>query len=97
MRPKVLLRTGKRRDAVRDVYPKLEDIGVKIPRHLIKDRFRSGFEHALRGGQISRVEHLRLSFREGFRAGKLYLQEVRRQRGILTFPMRGRIRLKLVG
>jgi hypothetical protein len=74
-------------------YPEPQEIGVPIPRHLIRERFRSGFRHALKGGQITRVEHLRLSFREGFRAGKLYLRELRRSQGILMFPLKGKVKL----
>lgn len=74
--------------------PTPEDIGLRIPRHLMEDRFREGFHHALTGGQINRVEYLRLSFREGFRAGKLYLKEVRRARGIVEFPLTGKIRMR---
>jgi hypothetical protein len=74
--------------------PTPEDIGLHIPRHLIEDRFRQGFRHALTGGQINRVEHLRLSFREGYRAGKLYLKEVRRSRGIVEFPVTGKVRMR---
>lgn len=76
-------------------YPEPREVGIRIPRHLMEDRFRSGFRHALTGGQISAVEHLRLSFREGFRAGKRYVREVRRSRGVLEFPLQGRIRLRL--
>ena len=54
--------------------PTPADIGLRIPAHLIADRFCSGFHHALSGGQINKVEQLRLSFREGFRAGKLYMK-----------------------
>jgi len=81
--------------AARATYiPTPEDIGLRIPRHLMEDRFREGFHHALSGGQINRVEQLRLSFREGFRAGKLYLKELRRQRGIIEFPLMGKIRMR---
>jgi hypothetical protein len=76
------------------IYPEPEELGIKIPHHLIKDRFRTGFLHALKGGQIRKVEQLRLSFREGYRAGKLYLKELRRMRGILSFPVQGRLRFK---
>lgn len=75
-------------------YPEPQDIGVRIPRHLIKDRFRSGFRHALKGGQIDKAEYLRLSFREGYRMGKLYLRELRREQGILEFPMRARVKFR---
>jgi hypothetical protein len=77
-------------------YPDPKEVGIKIPPHLIKQRFRIGFLHALKGHQITRTEHLRLSFREGYRAGKLYLREVRRQRGILHFPLQGKISFKIV-
>jgi hypothetical protein len=81
--------------AARATYiPTPEDVGLRIPRHLMEDRFREGFHHALTGGQINRVEQLRLSFREGFRAGKLYLKEVRRSRGIVEFPLMGKIRMR---
>jgi hypothetical protein len=74
--------------------PTPDDIGLRIPPHLKADRFRSGFHHALAGGQITQVEQLRLSFREGYRAGKLYLKEVRRSQGIVEFPVVGKIRMR---
>ena len=76
-------------------YPEPQDVGIRTPGHLIKDRFRSGFQHALKGGQLNKVEYFRLSFREGFRAGKLYLRELRRAKGIVNFPLQGRIRLRV--
>jgi hypothetical protein len=75
--------------------PTPEDIGLPVPAHLIADRFCSGFHHALSGGQINKVEQLRLSFREGFRAGKLYLKELRRRKGIIAFPVMGKIRMRV--
>lgn len=75
-------------------YPTPADIGVRVPRHLRPERFRAGFAHALRGGQIDQVEYLRLSFREGYRAAKLFLREERRRRGMPAFPMRARIRMR---
>jgi len=75
-------------------YPTPRDLGLRIPATLRPERFRRGFEHALKGGQLSEVEYFRRSFRLGFRAAKLYLREVRRQRGILEFPFRARCRLK---
>ncbi len=73
-------------------YPQPEDAGITIPLHLRADRFCSGFRHALEGGQITEVKQLRLSFREGYRAGKLYLRDLRRKMGIINFPQQGRIR-----
>jgi len=77
-------------------YPTPEDIGLKIPSTLRRERFRKGFDHALRGGHLDQVEYFRLSFRLGFRSAKLYLREVRRSRGILEFPLPRRWRLKTV-
>lgn len=77
---------------MRHIYPEPEDVGITIPPHLKKDRFHSGFLHALRGGTITEVKQLQLSFREGFRAGKLYLRAERKRRGIVNFPLQGRIR-----
>ena len=74
-------------------YPDAQDVGITIPRRLKKERFENGFRHALAGGQITQAQHLRLSFREGYRAGKLYLRCVRLQQGIVEFPMRGRVRM----
>ena len=76
-------------------YPTPQDVGIEIAPHLMKDRFCRGFEHALKGRQISRVEHLRQSFREGYRAGKLYLRELRREQGIVEFPMKARMKFRL--
>ncbi len=75
--------------------PTPADIGLRIPPHLMTERFCHGFHHALTGGQINRVEQLRLSFREGYRAGKLYLKELRRSRGIVEFPLVGKIRMRV--
>lgn len=80
---------------MRHPYPEPQDVGITIPPHLIQERFRNGFLHALMGGQITQVEQLRLSFREGYRAGKLYLREVRRSRGVIEFPMKARMRMRV--
>ena len=79
------------------VYPSPQEVGIKTPAHLIKTRYDAGFEHALKGEQLVRIEHLKLSFREGYRAGKLYLKALRKQKGILTFPMQGRIAFRVTG
>jgi len=74
-------------------YPTPRDIGLSVPPNLIPSRYCEGFEHALKGGQLRRAEHLRRSFRFGFRAAKLYLRFYRRQHGIIEFPVRWRFRL----
>ena len=74
--------------------PTLTELGIQIPAHLKSKRFEMGFNHALKGGQLDHVEYFRLSFREGFRAAKLYLRELQRKRGVLCFPMKARVRFK---
>lgn len=76
------------------VYPEPQDVGVEIPPHLIRARFRSGFLHALKGGQITTVEQLRRSYRYGFRAGKLLCRDLRRRSGVVNFPVQGRLRFR---
>jgi len=78
-----------------NVYPQPQEVGVRIPPHVKRDRFCAGFRHALEGGHLDRVEYLRLSFREGYRAAKLYLRELRRSRGILDFPARWKVRTRV--
>ena len=72
------------------------EVGVSIPRTLRKEAFEAGFEHGLRGGRLNHVEYFKLSFREGFRAAKLYLRKLRRERGIIDFPLQGRVKFKVV-
>jgi len=80
---------------MRYTYPEPEDVGITIPPHIKNDRFYSGFRHALEGGQITQVKQLQLSFREGYRAGKLYLRTERKKRGVTNFPLQGRIRFSV--
>ena len=75
-------------------YPSPADVGINIPTTLREDRFEAGFLHALKGQHLNKREHLRLSFREGFRAAKLYLTYLRKQQGILEFPMKTRMKFK---
>jgi hypothetical protein len=78
-----------------NVYPQPQEVGVRIPPHLKQERFCAGFRHGLQGGQLDRVEYMRLSFREGYRAARIYLREVRRSRGILEFPPRWKVRMQV--
>lgn len=75
-------------------YPTPSEVGITIPGHLREERFNNGFLHALKGLHLREREHLRLSFREGYRAGKLYLTYLRKQRGILEFPMKAKVKFK---
>ncbi|HEB58885.1 MAG TPA: hypothetical protein ENJ01_06680 [Gammaproteobacteria bacterium] len=79
------------RPASQFVYPAPADVGLRIPPNLIARRFEEGFQHALAGGQIRSADQLRLSFREGYRAGKLYLKALRRRQGIVEFPLMGKL------
>ena len=76
-------------------YPMPQEVGVRIPIHVQEQRFCAGFEHGLKGLQLNRAEHLQLSFREGFRAAKLYLKTLRRTQGVVNFPRQGRIRFRV--
>ncbi len=78
------------------IRPAPQEIGIRVPAHLKGDRFRTGFEHGLQGRQLNKVEYMRLSFREGYRAAKLYLREVRRHQGLLEFPMRGKLQIRAI-
>ena len=77
------------------VYPNPQDVGIKIPPNLQQARYCAGFRHGLKGGQLNRIEYMKQSFREGYRASKLYLRELRRSRGILDFPARWRLRMRV--
>lgn len=85
-----------RENHMRYALPTPEDAGVKIPPDLREDRFCAGFEHALKGGQLSSAECLRRSFRLGYRAAKLYLRELHKQQGILSFPIQGRLKIRAI-
>lgn len=73
-----------------------QEVGLKVSRSLKKQVFEAGFEHAMKGGQLDHVEYFRLSFREGFRAAKLYLRALRKRQGVVNFPMQGRFKFKAV-
>ncbi len=76
------------------IYPTPVEVGIQIPPHIIQGRFDQGFKHALMGGHITDVKQLRLSYREGFRAGHLYLKALRKAQGIYAFPVSGKIRFR---
>lgn len=82
------------RPAGQFVYPDPAEVGLRIPSNLIPEHFRQGFRHALSGGQIRKPQQLRRSFGEGYRAGKLYLKEIRRRQGVVAFPLMGKVRFR---
>lgn len=71
------------------------DDGIKCPAGVKEDLYAEGYRHALAGGNLTHVTHLKYSFREGFRAGKLFLRERRASTGIIDFPMKGKIKVKV--
>ena len=85
-----------REQPMRYTLPTPKDAGLKIPPDLREDRFCAGFEHALKGGQLSSAECFRRSFRLGYRAAKLYLRELHKQQGILSFPIQGRLKIRAI-
>ncbi|MFQ5995881.1 MAG: hypothetical protein ACE5K1_12410 [Acidiferrobacterales bacterium] len=80
---------------MRVTYPQPADVGVTMPESLQRERFCAGFRHALKGRQLSEAEHLKRSFRLGYREAKLYLRELRRRQGIVNFPIQGRFKIKV--
>jgi len=78
-----------------DKYPSPDELGVKVPPHVVRASFYAGFQHALAGGQLCKLEHLKLSFREGYRAGKLVIRARRGESGVVDFPLQGRITFKV--
>jgi hypothetical protein len=78
---------------MRKILQKPYELGINWGRRFRKERYEAGFDHAIRGGRLDRVEYLRLSFRAGFRAAKLYARELRRRHGVLDFPMRNKFKL----
>lgn len=75
-------------------YPKATEVLTGIPTHVKRDLFEDGFQHSIRGGQLTDPKvHFKMSFREGFRAGRLYLKELRRQQGVVEFPLQGKIKV----
>jgi len=70
------------------------ETAITVPPSLLKDRYQAGFVHAMRGGQLDKIEYFKLSFREGFRAAKLQMRAMRRKQGIIDFPLQGRMKVK---
>lgn len=56
-----------------------------------KAKYDAGFEHALKGAPLRDFQY---SFRMGFRAGKLFLKEERKRRGIIDFPQKLKFNIK---
>ena len=59
------------------------DFALDIPTNADPKIFMQGFEHGLKSNTLS-LAQMRLSFRLGFRAAKLYLRDLARSRGRYT-------------
>ena len=70
------------------------ELGMVVPSYLRKTRYRAGYAHAMRGGQLDKIEYFKLSFREGFRAAQLQMRDIRRKQGIINFPLQGKMKVK---
>ncbi len=67
---------------------------MQIPPRVEARLFAAGWRHGLRGGQLTHRRHMRRSFREGFRASRLCLRQVRRDNNIVAFPMRAKVTVR---
>ena len=72
---------------------KPQDFGIKIPANLVKEDFVAGFEHGIKSNTLTKFK---LSYRMGFRTAKLLLIELRKQQGVLQFPMKAKFKLKAI-
>ena len=79
----------------REKLPTPKEVGVTVPGAVNEELYQQGWEHGLVSNQLTKREHLKASFREGFRAAKLYLKALRSQRGLTVLPMKARIKFKL--
>ena len=70
------------------------EMEISVPSTLRNDLYQAGYVHAMRGGQLNKIEYFKLSFREGFRAAKLQMRHMRRKGGIIDFPMQGKMKFR---
>ena len=75
-------------------YPTPSELGIEIPSLCIRELFCQGFNQALKGYKVTQAKQLKASYRAGFRMGKLYLKQLRREQGIIQFPYLGKICIK---
>lgn len=75
--------------------PKPDEVGVTIPKTIDQELFKAGWEHGLVSNKLLTREHLKASFREGFRAAKLYIRQLYADRGISVLPMTARVKVRL--
>lgn len=64
------------------------EVMVQVPARVDRALFEQGYS---RGMQSNTLTIFKASYRAGFRAAKLKLRELRRQQGIVDFPMRAKM------
>lgn len=69
-----------------------ETFGIKVPVDLDEQLFRAGFAHGMMSNQLTIFKK---SYCEGFRIAKLLCKELRKEQGIIDFPMKARIKFKI--
>lgn len=72
--------------------PSAKEVGLTLPKTVNKEMFEEGFQHGLVSNKLLKPEHFKASFREGFRAAKIYLRELYKNKNITTMPLQGRIK-----
>lgn len=84
------------KDLRRNISKKdIKEVTVVVPAYVIEELYIAGYEHSMRGGNLTKREHFKASFRLGFRTAKLELKEIRRRRGIIDFPMNAKVKMTI--
>jgi hypothetical protein len=71
--------------------PAPTEVGVLVPTKVDKKLFEEGFSHGMASNELT---VFKASFRAGFREAKRYLRELRRQQGVVEFPLRARLSIR---
>lgn len=79
---------------IRQKLPLPTEVGVVVPAAINQEMYQQGWEHGLVSNLLTKPEQLKASFRAGFRAAKLYLRELRKQKGIHVLPLQARIKFR---
>jgi len=71
------------------------EVGLTVPKSFNKELFEAGFQHGLVSNRLDKIEQFKASFREGFRAAKLYLRAYYKDNNISVIPMKARMKFKV--
>lgn len=72
--------------------PTPSEVGVVVPMHVDMNLYNEGFQHGLVSNKLLKREHLKASFREGFRAAKLYIRQQYQNKNINVLPLKARLK-----